>query len=313
MSAVDALRSPWIVSKQTDLVWFLGSALAGFLLLLVALFAGGLPVQIFTFWWVVLDGPHVYSTTFRTVFDRAERAKHKDVWLALIPLCLIGPTFYLLGLQRVFFLLLMTWGQFHIAKQHVGFAMLYRAKVGMRNAASIEKRLILILLALPMVYYLGKLIGVNLLEFLLAATGVVFAIYVHSTGMNAQKLTLIVLNCGLWWASFLFAATDVNSEPKMLAAVAAMNVGHSLQYLQLGWFHNHNRYSTRTDLLGLVSRKWLFFFAAALLLAFPFRLMAHFSHMLALSVLGLLMLHYLLDARIWRVRKDPELAPALKL
>lgn len=58
----------WIISQRDDLIWFIGSALVGYLAL--ALMAGGFPVfPIQVIWLLGVDGPHVLATVTRTYGD----------------------------------------------------------------------------------------------------------------------------------------------------------------------------------------------------------------------------------------------------
>jgi hypothetical protein len=79
------------------------------------------------------------------------------------------------------------------------------------------------------------------------------------------------------------------------------------------WFHNHNRYSQQQGFLGLISRKWLYFFAVAFLLSFPIRVLPTTAPLMLTIPFSLVLFHYIVDARIWRVRGDKELATALRL
>jgi hypothetical protein len=99
----------------------------------------------------------------------------------------------------------------------------------------------------------------------------------------------------------------------MLALIIVTNIGHSFQYLRLMWFHNNNRYAQRDGLLGLISRKWLYFIAAAFLLSIPTQLIKTNGSLLAVIPYTLVMFHYIVDSKIWRVRGDTELAQALRL
>jgi hypothetical protein len=311
--SVPRQASGWIINRSQDLTWFVCSALAGASLLILAWSFGNIPARIITLWWVVLDGPHVFSTSLRTVFDATERRKHKHLWLAALPLCSIGPLCKYFGVQEVFLLAMFLWSNFHIAKQHVGFVMLYRAKEKIRNRPSFEKWSVVLMLGIPILYFVGTKFGPNLLIPALVAGLLSIACYVFVARPSWIRFVYMILNCALWWGACIYSASDPASESRLLAATVAINVGHSLQYLRLNWFHNNNRYSARAGLLGSVSRKVLFFFATTFFVALPFRIIASFGGYLAMAAVGLLMLHFLLDARIWRVRGDKELANALRL
>jgi len=127
----------WIISQRDDLVWFIGTALVGYLAL--ALMSLGFSLTLLTLVWLLgIDGPHVTGTVTRTYFDRQER--HRLGWLlwALLPLLFIGPLAVVAGQGALFFLFAVCWQHYHITKQHVGFVMLWRAKNRERDAAEMK-------------------------------------------------------------------------------------------------------------------------------------------------------------------------------
>ncbi|MEJ7618689.1 MAG: hypothetical protein WKF30_17360, partial [Pyrinomonadaceae bacterium] len=69
----------WVIGARADLVWFIGSVLSSYLLLI--LYAGGiLPLlPMMAAWAILIDAPHVFATFSRTYFDREERRARK--WL----------------------------------------------------------------------------------------------------------------------------------------------------------------------------------------------------------------------------------------
>src|SRR5690349_17861458 len=80
------ISSPWIIGKRDDLVFFIGSAVLGYLLLSVAFAANGLPAVMFFQITFLIDSPHVYSTATRVLFDSGERKRQRVYFLAFIPL-----------------------------------------------------------------------------------------------------------------------------------------------------------------------------------------------------------------------------------
>ncbi|HET9787439.1 MAG TPA: hypothetical protein VFP47_09915, partial [Pyrinomonadaceae bacterium] len=68
-----AISLRWIISGREDLVWFIGSVLSSYALLLLYL-RGILPLlPMVALWAILIDAPHVFGTFSRTYFDRAER------------------------------------------------------------------------------------------------------------------------------------------------------------------------------------------------------------------------------------------------
>ncbi len=312
--------SQWIIGRRDDLVFFVGSAALGYLLVALAFAYGGLPGKIVAMLAFALDGPHVYSTATRAVLDPAERKRQGFLWLALFPLCLIGPVVtYKYGFN-VFFIGIAALSHYHLAKQHMGFVMIYKRKAGERDDFRADRYFTLGSLALPFMFYLSAVFtSTSSLLPVFLVPGVVLACwYAHRQAqkpkVNLPKILLLSTVIPLTWLAWSFAAIEPWSPVRLLAAAVATNIGHSFQYLRLMWFHNHNRYSGRTGILGLASRKWIYFIAIAVLFALP----NHFAgyvhdNYLSAFMLGFLLFHFVLDSRIWRIRGDQELARALNL
>jgi len=310
-------QSKWIINKPQDLIFFTGSAIFGYALLLIGLAFGTFPALLALLLALLIDGPHVYATATRALFDPEERKRIGLTWWLLMLLCCISPVIsWLIGF-RAFSLFVACWAVYHTAKQHVGFVMIYRRKARERTHFRLDKWFTLASQLLPFAFYLSTVIigTMKALPVFLTAGIVVSAIYANQQCRNEShnwpKLMLLILFTPLHWCAWIYAAT---SPSRVLVATLMVNIGHSLQYLRLMWFHNHNRYQTRSGPIGLISRKWVYFLTVAVLLAVPsFVMRQSDSNALSAATLGFLMFHYILDARIWRLRDDPELAAALNL
>ena len=280
---------------------------------------GELPIRFLVFWAFAVDGPHVFSTATRVLFDPSERRRLGLLWLALVPLCLAGPLIIFAFSADVFYMVIATWSHYHISKQHMGFMFIYKRKAAERSDFKLDKYFILTLLVLPYLFYMAVLVTKSqrlLPAFLVPA--IVFVVYyawkqVRKPTRNWSKLLLLLACIPLTWVAFLYAAVDTSSPQRFVAAIVALNILHSFQYLRLMFFHNKNRYSESGGVLGMVSRKWIYFFAAALFLAFPWRVGANYIEAIGPIFVGITFFHFVVDAKIWRIRGDAELARALKL
>lgn len=320
MSATATLNtpSPWIINRNQDLFWFSGSALLGYVLIAMAFAFGGLPGKLAAAIGFMVDNPHVYSTATRVVLDGKERAKLGLIWLLLFPLCLIGPVVtWMIGFTW-FFLIIAALSAYHIAKQHMGFVMIYKRKAREREDFKLDKYFTLASLLLPFLYYLlAVLFDRFLLVFLIPAIGLAAyyaSVQLKKVEVNQPKLLLLAFFIPLQWFAWSYAAMDPHSPVRLLAAAVAINIGHSFQYLRLMYFHNHNRYSQRGGLLQTISRKWLYFIAAAIVISLPnFFAGKMQDDFISAAMLGFLLFHFVLDSKIWRIRGDAELASALQL
>jgi hypothetical protein len=324
-------KTNWIISRRDDLMWFVGSALAGYLAL--GLMAVGFPfTPIYFVWFVAVDGPHVIATVTRTYFDKQERARLGWLLWTLLPLMLIGPAMVWMGQASLFYLFAVCWQHFHIAKQHVGFVMLWKAKNKEREPleGKLDRWFLLTSTILPLTLFVIRTRLAILNPYLWmpeSAYGLLATVYViyqvrkwrACKPMNAPKLMLLAVLVPLQWLAFGYAAKF--GPDGVLRAGITLGLFHSFQYHRLLWFHNKNRYRTpgareKFGLAAVFARDLGYYlFAAIGLQALTTVLPQAFfpAQWLSAAIWGLPFMHYLLDSKIWRVRGDRELAAALRM
>ena len=161
--------------------------------------------------------------------------------------------------------------------------------------------------------------------------------------LNVPKYLLLAAAIPMHWIVLL---TPMPHKP--IAIVAILTIYHNLQYHRLIWFHN-KKYQTRpssagndgkTDLRGkygaaeLISRRLLYYVAFGILFGLiyqgPRQFLGYlslqhggatggaaeqsFAIQLGISFLwGYAFIHYYLDSKIWRVRRDPSVGKALNM
>jgi len=336
LSLSAAPRTNWIIGRQDDLTWFIGSAAAGYLAL--GLLKVGFPFwPLYFIWLVLIDGPHVFATATRTYFDRSERGRRGLLLWLIVPASLLGPAMWAAGQERIFYLFVFSWLHYHIAKQHFGFVMIYKRKNGDHARADflIDRYCLLVALLFPLLrFIIADYPALARLNFVRGVEKVALVVYVAAglifVGRQAQKLVvggplnppkllLFLAVVPLQWLAFNQA---IHSPHGILEAGIAVGLCHSLQYHRLMWFHNRNRYAgpdgaTRAGWAATLSRSFIYYFGAAAGL----NLICNVIPTLGLSNVGFLQVavwgpaitHYCLDAKIWRVRGDRELAAALKI
>jgi len=210
-------HATWIISQREDLIWFIGSALAGYLA--IALLWAGFPILPIQFvWFFVIDSPHVLATATRTYFDKEERRKLGWFLWIPIPLMLIGPAMALAGKAALFFLAAFCWQQFHVTKQHFGFMMIYKAKN--RERDQLDRRLDR--------------------WFLLASLFVPLALFVVRTEPWAQALPGLI-----WIQRAAFLGYGALCAAWLLRQVQKLQSGAEMNWPKLGL------------LLGVVPLQWL--------------------------------------------------------
>ena len=333
--AAARFRSAWIISKRDDLTWFLGSALAGYAA--IAFMWAGLPILPLQFiWFFGVDGPHVLATVTRTYFDTAERKKQGWFLWLLLPLLLVGPAMAMAGYAALFFLAAFCWQQFHVTKQHFGFVMLYKAKNRERDNLDrkLDRWLLLASLFVPLGLFLLRthpqvpaLAGVTAAGIALIGYFLLVAAWLWRQAqklraraeMNWPKVALLGAVIPLQWLALGFGARF--GPAGVLQAAIPLGLFHGLQYHRLMWFHNKNRYSgpdavERNGLAARLATRVSAYLAVAIGLQFLLQFLpqALFPYQTVQAALwGIPFMHYCLDARIWHVRGDKELAAALKM
>ena len=322
----------WIISQREDLTWFIGSALAGYAS--IAWMAVGVKfLALQAIWFFAIDGPHVIATVTRTYFDKAERKKLGWFLWIIAPMLLVGPLAAFTGHAAIFFLAAFLWQQFHVVKQHFGFVMIYKAKN--RERIEIDRKLdrwfLLGSLFAPMALFVFRtqhwLENTPARSAVLAMYAVLAGVWItrqaqkwsQGLPMNWPKLALLAAVVPLQWLALGFATRF--GVTGTLQASIPLGLFHGLQYHRLIWFHNQNRYAVpgaveRNGLAAKLASKFSIYLTVAIVLHFltTFLPQALFpGDVMKAAVWGIAFTHYLLDAKIWRIRGDKELAAALRL
>lgn len=313
-------RSPWIISRGQDLLWFQGSVVAGLALLaffLAVPATGPLALLGLFLWGVLFDGTHVMGTHARA------GSGHSRSWALL----LIGPAVALGGEVPFSWFLLFAylWAYWHLVRQHYGFLALYRRKACVTDVAS--GRLETALLWAGSLYpylrfsltpaYAGS--GLPVLapawlqpwhvDVLFGPVLAVLTLAVLLRGkLGPRHLLILIVTL---FHVLVFALLD-----NLLAITATLTVFHNLQYHRIVW--QYEKGQGRVPAGGLVRYLALgvglgaaWYSARVLGPAFaPTQLLR--DVLLGLGW-GVAFQHYWVDGQIWKVRKDPKLAQALEV
>jgi len=342
----------WIISAHDDLVWFIGSVASSYALFALYV-GGLVPlVPMVAAWAILIDAPHVFGTFSRTYFDREERrARGRLLWGSLAFFA-VGPLMVIAGLGLVFFFLAALWAYYHLVKQHYGFMVLYKKKnadlAPVDNA--LDRLFILLALTYPFVAFVARDAeamarvpaqlagGISYLEtVLLAATVCVALVWaarqvqraVGRQPLDVPKYLLLAACVPMHWLVLL---TPMPHKP--IAIVAILTIYHNLQYHRLIWFHNRkyanssgddgNTARTRHGAAELISRRLIYYLAFGILFGLwyqvPRQYVSHTSgqaaqltQLVAAFFWGYAFIHYYLDSKIWRVRRDPAVGKALRI
>ncbi|HEX7956919.1 MAG TPA: hypothetical protein VF508_08260 [Pyrinomonadaceae bacterium] len=339
-----ALSVRWIISAREDLVWFIGSVAASYALF--ALYVWGLVplVPMVAAWAILVDAPHVFATFSRTYFDREERrARGRLLWWSLLFFA-AGPAAVLAGLGFLFFFLAALWAYYHLVKQHYGFMVLYKKKNGDLERADnfLDRALLLLAFTYPFVAFVARdadalrrvpgalhgWLGVleSALLALTAAAGVAWVgrqvqRALAGLPLDVPKYLLLAAALPMHWVVLL---TPMPHKP--IAIVAMLTVYHNLQYHRLVWFHNR-KYRDGRERHGaaeFISRRLLHYLALGVVFGVWYQVPRQYvnhgadpeafvTQMASGFLWGYALLHYYLDSKIWRVRRDPSVGRALRM
>jgi len=341
----NALSVRWIIGARDDLVWFIGSVVSSYALLI--LYVGGIVplIPMVAFWAIMIDAPHVFGTFSRTYFDRTERQNRARLLWGSLAFFAIGPVMVLAGFGLVFLFVAALWAYYHLVKQHYGFMVLYKKKNGdlARVDNVLDRGLLLFAFNYPFVEFIARdpeamarvpaLLrgGVNgFAKLLLAGTILFFVVWlgrqvqraIVGEPLNVPKYLLLAAAIPMHWIVLL---TPMPHKP--IAIVAILTIYHNFQYHRLIWFHNQ-KYTNAREKYGaaeLISRRVLFYVVFGIIFGViyqgPRQILGYYglqnstlAIQLGISFLwGYAFIHYYLDSKIWRVRRDPSVGKALNM
>ncbi|HET8676025.1 MAG TPA: hypothetical protein VFO63_09585 [Blastocatellia bacterium] len=319
-------------------------------LLLVRL---GLPVMILVWVWALgFDGPHVFGTVSRTYADNQERRARARLFYGSLSLFLLGPLMLLLDLATgqslfgpVFFFFASLWAYYHLVKQHYGFMILYKKKnddlAEIDNL--IDRAFILLGMTYPFVRFMTHsfaardrvpfatdsgpvwwfetlVLSAFLISLMLFAGRLVQRLYLRQP-INVPKLLLLAAAVPMHWIVLRSLETVQPAGAAALVAVSTLTIYHNIQYHRIIWFHNRNKYCRAgAEDYGAASKinKTVWHYIA---FALAFGAVYHIPHYTIVQpdsfamafIWGGAFIHYYLDSKIWRVRRDKQLNENLRM
>jgi hypothetical protein len=335
----------WFIGSVVVSYLFLGGNL-----LLVSL---GLPVMILVWVWALgFDGPHVFGTVSRTYADNQERRARARLFYGSLSLFLLGPLMLLLDLATgqslfgpVFFFFASLWAYYHLVKQHYGFMILYKKKnddlAEIDNL--IDRAFILLGMTYPFVRFMTHsfaardrvpfatdsgpvwwfetlVLSAFLISLMLFAGRLVQRLYLRQP-INVPKLLLLAAAVPMHWIVLRSLEAVQPAGAAALVAVSTLTIYHNIQYHRIIWFHNRNKYCRAgAEDYGAASKinKTVWHYIA---FALAFGAVYHIPHYTIVQpdsfamafIWGGAFIHYYLDSKIWRVRRDKQLNENLRM
>ena len=337
----------WIIGARDDLIWFIGAALPSYAFFALYI-SNVVPVlPILSAWLLFVDTPHVFATFTRTYFDREERRARRRLLCGSLLFFLLGPLMVLAGAGAAFFFFAIVWAFYHQVKQHYGFAVLYKIKN--HDLARIDNVLDRLFLLFSFVYPFAVFITRSpkmlarvpapiaarldyLHALLLALTAIIACAWllrqiqraVQGQAINLPKCLLFAAVIPLYWLVLL-----ADAPYHLSIVVLILSPFHTLQYHRLIWLHNR-KYTRDAEARGrhgaatLISRYLLGYIVAAIVFSLGYHLLRRhviathglqetFTQLVLAFLLGHLLIHFYLDSKIWRVRRDPHVGQSLRM
>jgi len=331
-TALPARSSPWIAGARFDLVFFIGSGLLGFAILgACAIVPSFLTLLVCAIVSIFLDQVHVFHTVSRTYLDMAEFRRARRFYVgSIIAVFLLLVSVWAAGAEYALSLVLYgsTW---HQTKQHYGFVRLYDRRRMHAHLGRVDTWLDNFCLfggVLAGVMYLFRFEGLGevglrivyphippmVAESAMALVGVGFLLmaaretyrFRRFGEVAAQKCLVMAMAVGLIWG-----AVALGSE--LIVVLVAVTSFHAVQYIAITWLNNQNKYrdgesqdNPVTSRLIVRRRWWLFYglgiIYGAVAIGFLQRI-----HLLIPLAYTFTFLHFVVDARIWKVKYCPDL------
>ena len=272
-----------------DLVFVIGPAfvVTGVVLLLPGLWGAG--VEVSPVLWLVLvagiDVSHVYSTLWRTYFDRTERKKYQvHLWVIPVLAWICGMVLY--GMDGLLFWRVLAYlAVFHFVRQQYGFMSLYARKDGRAGwERQLDAGAVYLATLYPLVYWhthlprpfhwfiegdfvaldwpwLSVVVGVVYVGVLVGY--VVKEIWMGLKGrrLNLPKNLILLGTVVSWYVGIVWLEGDI-------AFTATNVIAHGIPYMALVWMYGRKKHAGtgQGSVLKAVFRwEWLPVFVGVLL------------------------------------------------
>lgn len=337
----------WLFSAPVDLLAFLGSAVASFLLLGIGWKMGFLDGETPDWAWIstvlLIDVAHVWATSFRVYFDFEElRRRFFLYFFTPIASYILGVVLYSES-DLLFWRTLALIAVFHFVRQQYGWVALYRRKLGEKGKLSfiIDSAAIYLASIYPLVFWMSNLprnfqwfvendfialpsfLEKALFPVYVAALTAYFAkslyLYFAEGFINIGKDIVVATTALCWYVGIVLLNSDY-------AFTVTNVVIHGVPYFVLVYFYARWKSERANGFYRKLSSNWFTFLATLWFLAYAEELFWHraiwhernwlFGQNWQLEdwktyIVPLLAIpqvsHYVLDGFIWRRKDNPNL------
>lgn len=336
----------WIVGPRFDATFFLGAWLVP--VLLIGIFMVNPAAAILAF--AMLDASHIAATYPLTLVDRTSDASTYRFYYVGIATILAGAVLVSIvgGTPQVIWgSVFLFWGSYHIIRQHYGFLKLYQNRAGDMRGSRAKLEVVTLYLGLVVCWLFLQALGAEAarlenfvslpipayvpIALLVPLSGLIVALGVTAradakAGRPTRSAPLAHIALALTnWA--LAAAIGIHLQ-SILATVLFITSFHDLQYHGIIWHVGTSRYAKLPEANPLASlftpNRMVVYAVALLLLGSTRQFLFGFFGAKALfdrSTLAIMMnfawalnfIHYLIDGRMWQMRRNPQLRRDLQL
>jgi hypothetical protein len=347
MDAAFSRQEYWLFSRNIDLSVFLGSAVASLVLLAIGWQMGILNGESPDWTWVsavlLIDVAHVWSTSFRVYFDKAEFKRRFWLYL-LVPVFgyALGVALYSEG-ALAFWKVLALIAVFHFVRQQYGWVALYRRKLRETSRVTwwIDASAVYLASIYPLAFWMTRLprnfewfVQNDFVSIPAIVETALFPIYVlallayfgksvyqfATTGfLNIGKDIVVLTTAVCWYVGIVVFNSDY-------AFTVTNVIIHGVPYFALIYVYARMRRETTGSVYRALSSNWIVFLATLWALAYVEELFWHrgiwherewlfggdweWTRTVQTIVVPLLALpqvtHYVLDGFVWRRKSNPD-------
>lgn len=256
------VSTPWIYSPKFDLSAIIGPPVA--ITLVVLIWGNQIAMLNETpLWlWVVLvlgiDVAHVYSSLFRTYFDKEEFAKRRQLYI-IVPILVwgVGIALYALFGYVIFWAAVAYFAIYHFVRQQYGFLMLYRRGEPTGDwSYRVDQAAIYLATIYPLVYWhtyprnfqwfsdfevlhIPTIWPEVICRFIYIAVLLTFAAkeiyrWIKSGEFNAGKSLLLFATAAAWFTGIILFNGD-------LTFTLINIISHGIPYMALVWIYQYRK------------------------------------------------------------------------
>jgi hypothetical protein len=337
--ATQRVPSPWIAGPAFDLTFFIGSGLLGFFILGVnALIPSGMTLLLCAVVSICLDQVHNFHTFSRTYFDLAEFRRARFFYVATVVVVFavfLGVWFAGMSYALSLVIYAAVW---HQTKQHYGFVRIYdkrrpQSQLG-RWDSWLDNFCLFGGILAPILYvfrldHLGELDRPLVyphvpVQVAYASLGLIGAGFVAMAVREAVRLRrfgeVAIQKCLVIFMAVAPVAGAAMLESQLIVILVAVTSFHATQYIAITWLYNRNKYAEGFEEAPdenpftsklIRQKKWWIFYACGIFYG-VFTASIQRWDLLVPVAYTFAGVHYVVDARIWKIKYCPDLKKNLR-